>query len=136
MNTAVIALFVGLGVMGCASHDPTVTVGNGQTLTLTQDVPPADYNNAKAGFDLAEAALARGELNRAELIFRDVINRYAYSSGARDARIRLADIKVQRRQYAVAAQMYDAWARDHASSPRVDEVRRKEQQALHMATGN
>jgi hypothetical protein len=53
---AVIAYFAAFGVMvmACASNAPTVTVGNGQTLTLTQDAPPADYNNAKSGFDLAE----------------------------------------------------------------------------------
>jgi hypothetical protein len=43
---------------------------------------------------ISPKALTRGELDRVELIFRDVIKRYAYSSPARDAGIRLADIKV------------------------------------------
>ena len=51
---------------------------------------------------ISPKALTRGELDRVELIFRDVIKRYAYSSPARDAGIRLADIKVHQGQLELA----------------------------------
>ena len=90
---------------------------------------PGYKSEAQAMLDQGDAALNQGDLDKADNAYRTLMRSYVYSKLARVAEVRLADILVKRGRYDDAAQAYEKFLHDHASSDLWDEVKTKYEDA-------
>lgn len=101
--------------------------GSPSTMPMPEAATPdAGYTASAAGdFEAAEVLWRARRFEEANVAYAEVIRKYHYSSYAKRAELRIADMLFARADFAGAAAAYDTWLHDHRADEQFAVVARR-----------